>query len=142
MIKYNLVCKKCTLTFESWFASSIEYEKLKKKKLLNCYSCNSINVEKNLMSPKLIHKITKNKTDKNFQKYKDVKNTIKKYQQFIRNNFEYVGNNFAHAARSIHYNGKKRSKGIYGIASKNDLKELKEEGIEAETIPWADDKNN
>ena len=31
MIKYSLVCKDCELAFESWFASSIEYEKLRKK---------------------------------------------------------------------------------------------------------------
>ena len=28
MIKYSLVCKNCDLSFESWFASSKEYEKL------------------------------------------------------------------------------------------------------------------
>jgi len=28
MIKYSLNCKNCDLTFESWFASSKEYEKL------------------------------------------------------------------------------------------------------------------
>ena len=37
------------------------------------------------------------------------KNTIKNYQKFIKDNFEYVGNNFAYEARSIHYNGKKKS---------------------------------
>ena len=31
MIKYKLVCKKCKILFDSWFASSIEFEKLKKK---------------------------------------------------------------------------------------------------------------
>ena len=45
-------------------------------------------------------------------------------------------------ARSIHYNGKKKSKGIYGSASKEDLKELKEEGIDAQMIPWIDEKEN
>ena len=31
MIKYNLICKKCNQTFDSWFASSKEYDNLKKK---------------------------------------------------------------------------------------------------------------
>ena len=31
MIKFSLICKDCDLTFESWFASSKEYEKLKRK---------------------------------------------------------------------------------------------------------------
>ena len=36
----------------------------------------------------------------------------------------------------------KKKKGIYGIASNNEIKELKEEGIEASTIPWIEDKKN
>ena len=31
MIKYKLACKNCETTFDSWFASSKEFEKLKKK---------------------------------------------------------------------------------------------------------------
>ena len=42
----------------------------------------------------------------------------------------------------VHYNNKKKSKGIYGSASKEDLKELKEEGIDAQMIPWIDEKEN
>ena len=57
-------------------------------------------------------------------------------------NFKFVGKNFAYEARSIHYNPKKKSKGIYGNASKKDLMELKEEGIEAQMIPWVEDKDN
>ena len=53
-----------------------------------------------------------------------------------------MGENFAYEARSIHYDGKKNLKGIYGSASKKDIKELKEEGIETQTIPWIEDKDN
>ena len=142
MIKYNLLCKKCELTFDSWFASSKEYDKLKKKKLINCHSCGSIKVEKNLMAPKLISKNFSDKDEKkDLIKYQKIKKTINEYQKFIKNNFDYVGDNFAYEARSIHYNGKK-SKGIYGSASKEDLKELKEEGIDAQMIPWIDEKEN
>ena len=142
MIKYNLLCKKCELSFDSWFASSKEFEKLKKKKLINCHSCGSIKVEKNLMAPKLISKNFSDKDEKkDLIKYQKIKKTINEYQKFIKNNFDYVGDNFAYEARSIHYNGKK-SKGIYGSASKEDLKELKEEGIDAQMIPWIDEKEN
>ena len=142
MIKYKLICNNCDLKFDSWFASSNEYERLKKKKLLNCHNCNSYKVEKTLMAPQLIN--SKSKTDKkiDLKKYNKVKKTIKDYQNFIKDNFKYVGDNFAYEARSIHYNGKKKSKGIYGSASKEDLKELKEEGIDAQMIPWIDEKEN
>ena len=46
MIRYKLICKKCDNSFDSWFFSSDEYEKLKKKNFLTCYNCNSLKVEK------------------------------------------------------------------------------------------------
>tara|TARA_B100000963_G_scaffold217433_1_gene189607 strand:+ start:11657 stop:12085 length:429 start_codon:yes stop_codon:yes gene_type:complete len=142
MIKYKLICKNCEISFDSWFASSKEFEKLKKKKILNCHNCDSLNVEKSLMAPKIINNSKTKKAEKNFYKLKGINKKIKEYQKFIKKNFEYVGKNFAYEARSIHYNEKKNTKGIYGTASKNEIKELKEEGIGAELIPWIEDKNN
>ena len=141
MIKYKLCCKSCEISFDSWFASSKEYEKLKKKNLLNCHVCNSRKVEKSLMAPKLINKPISKSFDNQNLKLKKISNKIKEYQKFIKNNFEFVGKNFAYEARSIHYNDKKE-KNIYGTASKEDLKELREEGIDAQLIPWIEDKNN
>ena len=142
MIKYRLICKNCELKFDSWFASSDEYEKLKKRNFLVCHECNSKNIEKTLMTPQLINSKLKSDKKLDLEKYNKVKKTIKSYQKFIKENFKYVGDNFAYEARSIHYNDKKKSKGIYGSASKKDLKELKEEGIDAQMIPWIDDLDN
>ena len=143
MIKYKLICKNCDFSFDSWFASSKEYEKLKSKNFLNCHKCNSRKVEKTLMAPQLINR---NSID-NFEKKKDIKlneikNKIKEYQKFIKSNFDYVGENFAYEARSLHYNKNNKKKGIYGTATKNEIQELKEEGVEAEMIPWIEDKSN
>ena len=140
MIKYKLICKSCNTDFDSWFASSNEYEKLKKRKLLICHNCNSHNVEKTIMSPQLIN--NKKSEEINSKKFNKVKKTIQNYQKFIKDNFKYVGDNFAYEARTIHYNGKKKSKGIYGTASKKDVKELKEEGIDTQIVPWINDLDN
>jgi len=142
MIKYKLVCNDCETTFDSWFASSKEYEKLKKKNFLVCHNCNSNQVEKTLMAPKLINSNKNSQESLDIVKYNNIKKTIKNYQKFIKDNFKYVGENFAYEARSIHYNVKKKKKGIYGSASKKDLKELREEGIETQMIPWVEDKDN
>ncbi len=138
MIKYKLACKHCQTTFDSWFASSKEFEKLKKKNFLVCHVCNSTKVDKTLMAPN----VTNNKKDLQLKKYDNIKKTIKSYQKFIKENFKFVGENFAYEARSIHYDSKKKIKGIYGNASKKDLLELKEEGIDAQMIPWVEDKEN
>jgi hypothetical protein len=143
MIKYKLICKDCETTFDSWFSSSKEYEKLKKKKFLNCHFCNSLNVGKGLMSPSVsTSKNNLGDIDSSSEKYREIKKTIYKYQEFIKKNFEYVGENFAYEARSLHYKDKKKAKGIYGTATKEDLNELKEEGIKAEILPWIKNTTN
>ena len=54
MIKYKLICNNCETTFDSWFASSLEFEKLKRKNYLSCIHCNSKKIDKSLMSPLVI----------------------------------------------------------------------------------------
>ena len=142
MIKYKLICKSCEFSFDSWFSSSEEYEKLKKKNFLDCHNCNSKEVEKTLMAPKLINKFENEKSHLKIKNYNKINKKIREYQKFIKNNFKYVGNKFAYEARSIHYNKKKSDKGIFGTASKEEMKELREEGIDSEIIPWIEDKNN
>ena len=142
MIKYKLTCKNCEIFFDSWFSSSKEYEKLKKKKFLNCHNCNSLNIEKSLMSPSIFKSKANTHIHNEDKKYQEIKKTMSKYQKFIKDNFNYVNGNFAYEARSIHYKDKKFSKGIYGTATKEDIKELREEGIEAEEIPWIKENTN
>ena len=141
MIKYKLNCKDCAQSFDSWFATSKEYDRVKKMNLINCHNCNSTNIDKSLMAPNLL-KTKKNNISARDKKFTKVKNKLKKYQKFIKNNFEYVGDNFSYEARLIHYNKKKTQKGIYGNATQKDVKELKEEGIETEMIPWIKDNEN
>jgi len=94
------------------------------------------------MSPTVFTSNSKNKIDIQDKKYKKIKNTLNEYQKFIKKNFDYVGENFAREARSIIYENKKKSKGIYGSATKEELKELREEGIETEMIPWIKENKN
>ena len=142
MIKYQLICNDCNLVFDSWFASSKEFERLKKKKYLSCHKCNSVQIEKSLMKPNVLNKNKSQREPISKEVNLNIKKTIKEYQNFIKKNFDYVGSNFAYEARSIHYDKRKRKKGIFGKASKEDLTELKEEGIKSQSIPWFDDKSN
>lgn len=138
MIKYKLNCKKCKNVFDSWFSSSNEFDKLKKKSLITCHLCNSNNVDKTLMTPNVFHKTR----ESDVIKAKAVKKKLKEFKNFIKKNFEYVGDNFAYKARTIHYEKKSNNKGIYGNASAKEIEELKQEGITTETFPWIDDKDN
>ena len=125
MIKYKLVCKNCETNFDSWFASSKEFEKLKKKHLLVCHICNSAKVDKTLMAPSLRNNKRNINNDFQLDKYENVKKTIRSYQKFIKENFKFVGENFAYEARSIHYNPKKNLKVSMEMLPKKILRNLR-----------------
>jgi len=142
MIRYKLRCRNCDNSFDSWFASSKEYDKLRKLKHLNCHYCSSIKIEKTLMAPSIVNSKKQNISILKNKKINKIKNKIKKYQKFIKKNFDYVGDNFSYEARSLHYNNKKKSKGIYGKATVNEISELKDEGIDTDVIPWFQNNEN
>ena len=81
MIKYNLICK-CNCTFDSWFASSDEFGRLMKKKLITCIECNSNNVNKSIMAPNVS---SSKKIDSiNYKFKKNIKKKIIEYKKFIK----------------------------------------------------------
>jgi len=138
MIKFNLICK-CGETFESWFSTSKEYNSLIKRKLVNCIYCNSTSIKKSVMAPNLSSKSNKKLNKEKLTK--NVKKQLLKFRKYIEQNCTNVGDNFAKEARNIHYD-KKNSKGIYGRATEKETIELKDEGIEVDTIPWVDKSEN
>ena len=137
MIKYNLACE-CENSFESWFASSSEFDSLLKKKMIKCIYCESSSVKKTLMAPRLTRK--SNQILKKTKLEKNIKKQLRNFKKYIEKNCENVGEKFSLEARSIHYD-KKISKGIYGKATPEETSELIEEGIDVCTVPWPDDKS-
>ncbi len=137
MIKYKLQCEK-NHEFTSWFANSSEFERLKKKKMLECIYCNSKDITKSIMSPRVINK---NKENKDYQKeIRKMKKDLAELRKFVENNFEYVGDKFARKVREVYYDENKK-KNIYGISTEKERKDLMEEGIDLVSIPWIDRDN-
>jgi hypothetical protein len=139
MIKYNLECS-CGETFESWFQSSNEYEKLLKKNLINCYVCGrSKTVKKSIMAPSVSTSktsVAEKDVEQKKEFFKNVKSKIRELNDYVAKNAEFVGDKFVSEVRSIHYD-KKKKRNIYGNATLEETKELQEEGIDVATIPWA-----
>ena len=140
MIKYLLKCNN-KHEFESWFSNSTEYEKLKKKKLIECIFCKSLKVDKSIMSPNIVGKKSKNVNKFNDKEFIKIKKELQKMKKFVEKNFKYVGADFPREVRDIYYNNKK-NKNIYGTVSSKEREELKEEGIELDSIPLIQDKKN
>ena len=140
MIKYNLKCQN-NHEFESWFSSSQEFDNLKKKKLLECIFCFSKEVNKSIMAPMVsVINSGKNEIKAINKSLKIEKDKLLRLRKFIEKNFEFVGENFSNKVREIYYD-KKNEKMIYGTATKKERKELKEEGIDLLSIPWANKDN-
>jgi len=93
------------------------------------------------MSPSIVRNekiIEKSFNDNEFNK---IKEDLVKIRKFVENNFEFVGNKFSKEVREIYYENKK-SKNIFGTATKEEKSELEEEGIDLLSIPWIDNKEN
>mgnify|MGYP001494390928 CR=1 FL=1 len=140
MIKYNLKCVN-KHEFESWFSDSKEFDRLKKKKLIECIFCRSKKVDKSIMSPSVanIKSLNKQKQISNLE-MKNFKKDLIRLRKFVEKNFEYVEKNFANKVREVFYN-KKGKKNIYGSATNKEKEELREEGIDLVNIPWVDKDN-
>jgi hypothetical protein len=124
MIKFILKCKN-KHEFESWFSSSIEYERLKKS----------------IMSPNVVSTKKKINNPFNNKEFINIKKDLQKIKIFVEKNFEFVGDRFPQEVRKIYYDNKKNNN-IYGTASSIEKEELEAEGIELTSIPWIDSKEN
>ena len=140
MIKYILKCNKGH-EFESWFSDSEEFEKLNKRKLLECIFCSSKSISKSIMSPMISNSSNK---DINFEiinkEIANEKNKLLKLRKYIENNFDYVGKDFSKRVRDVYYD-KKNKKAIYGTTTPEEREELAEEGIDLLSIPWVNKDN-
>ena len=137
MIKYILKCKEGH-EFESWFSNSDEFDKLDKKRMLECIYCSSKKITKSIMAPMISN--SKNNDELINNNFKSEKKKLIKLQKNIEKNFDYVGKDFSKKVREVYYD-KKSNKAIYGKATLKEKEELAEEGIDLLSIPWAN-KNN
>ena len=134
MIKYNLICDN-EHEFESWFSDSLKFEKLKKKKLLECIFCSSKRIEKSIMSPMISNSNNSDFPNKFERELLKEKKRLKQIRKYIEKNYEYVGKNFSKKVREIYYD-KKSKKTIYGTTTPKEREELAAEGIDLLSIPW------
>ena len=140
MIKYILKCEN-DHEFESWFSNSIEFDNLKKKKLLECIFCSSKKVNKSIMAPMITaKKDNSNEINVPNLSLKNEKNKLLKLRKFVEDNFEYVGENFSKKVREVYYD-QENKKTIYGTTTQEERKELEEEGIDLLSIPWVSKDN-
>ncbi len=162
MIRYALRCDQ-NHDFESWFQSSTAYDSQRKRKLVTCPVCDSANVEKAVMAPRLAKKSNRAKSGSaaapaaqppvgpetsapeqvsliSAQEL-ELRTKLKELRDHIVSKADTVGDDFPTEARKMHY-GDIEHRPIYGEASLGEAKALIDEGIEVAPLPGLPDEHN
>ncbi len=146
MIRYALTCEDGH-RFESWFADSQSFEKLRAAQAVRCPDCGSAAVEKALMTPQVA---TARKKDAKKEKVRLAANhamraeaiaAMRKIRDHVKENADYVGDKFPEEARKIHYE-EAEARGIYGEATTQEARALEDEGIEFHPLPTLPEEQN
>ena len=130
MIAFDLECSQGHL-FEGWFDSLQSFEQQSLEGLVKCPYCDDAEVRK-VLSPVAVKtstpKVPTHSATINYQQL------AKEVVEYIRNNSEDVGTQFAAEALKIHY-GASEKRNIRGSATEEEEKTLKEEGVAFMKIP-------
>ncbi len=140
MIRYDLRCDKGH-EFDGWFADSAAYDKLARRKLVECSHCGSVKTEKQMMAPGIPAKSNR-KVDASIKlttppadpRMQAMMQMVRELRSHVEATAENVGDGFAEEARKIHY-GETEARGIYGNATSEQAKDLIEEGVSVMPLP-------
>jgi hypothetical protein len=143
VIKYSLSCEMGH-EFEAWFAASETFDAQQAEGDVGCPVCGSVRVHKSLMAPAVATSRKKDSvrlTANVPEQHPELAAALRKLRQHLTENADYVGPKFAEEARRIHYNETEK-RGIYGEASRDEVKALSEEGIEFHPLPMLPEEHN
>ena len=141
MIRFSLHCDHGH-EFEGWFRDNADFDRQAERKLVSCPVCNSPEVRKSLMAPAVSTSRSKEQVAIAMgEAQKQVLQQMRELSRAVRENADYVGDQFAEEARKIHF-GETEARGIYGEASKEDVHSLIEDGVDVMPLPvFLEDKN-
>lgn len=139
MIVFDLACKNAGHVFEIWFGSSSDYEDQKARGLVSCPYCGSTDIDKAVMAPNVAPKgnsrtevaaapVSAASNIPTPEAFKAMVSKLAEVQAKMLEGSDYVGNDFASEARSMHL-GEQDSRPIHGQTSPEEAKALIEEGV-------------
>jgi hypothetical protein len=134
MIRYSLVCEH-GCAFEGWFAASADYDDQAARGLIECPTCASRAVRKQIMAPAVAGAKKRGEPASGAgAKRQMMMEAMARVRAHVEETFDYVGDSFAREARAIH-EGKSEDRGIYGEATPAEVKGLVEDGVPVAALP-------
>jgi hypothetical protein len=144
VIRFALHCHEGH-DFDAWFSSGASYDEQIEAEAIRCPICGGAEVRKAPMAPAVLR--GKGETGpKRASPVADAEQRrtyafLKGLREHLKANAEDVGTNFPEEARKIHY-GEAEERNIYGEATTDEAKSLKEEGIPALPLPPLPEEHN
>ncbi|HSQ98649.1 MAG TPA: DUF1178 family protein [Sphingomicrobium sp.] len=123
MIVFDLHCRDGGETFEAWFRSNADYEEQRQAGLVECPFCQSANVAKAPMAPRVPRK----GADNPFARLAAI-------QAEMLKDSCWVGEKFAETARAIH-SGEAEPRQVHGSATLEQARALLEDGVPVAPLP-------
>jgi hypothetical protein len=123
MIVFDLQCRDGGETFEAWFRSTADYEEQREKGLVECPFCQSANVEKAPMAPRVPRKASGNPLVR-----------LAEMQAEMLKESRWVGDKFAETARAMH-SGEIAHEQVHGQATLEQAKSLVDDGVPVAPLP-------
>ncbi|MGE5562755.1 MAG: DUF1178 family protein [Bacillota bacterium] len=123
MIVFDLQCRDGGETFEAWFRSNADYEEQRDGGLVQCPFCQSANVQKAPMAPRVPRKGSD-----------DALVRMAAMQAEMLKESRWVGDKFADTARAIH-SGEMPPEPVHGHATLEQAKSLVDDGIPVAPLP-------
>lgn len=135
MILFDLDCKDGH-RFEAWFRDGPNFDEQATAGAISCPWCGSTEVIKAPMAPH-VAKPARREAERlqATPSERKARAVLEAMRDHVESVCDYVGTGFAEEARRIHY-GEADGRGIYGEASREEARELRNEGIEFNRIPW------
>jgi len=130
MIRYSLRCENAH-SFDSWFGSSADFDRLVAAGHIACAVCGSVAVAKDLMAPAVATAAERPLS----APASPAEQALAELRRKIEAEAEDVGREFASEARRIH-DGEAPVRAIIGEARPADARALVEDGIPVAPLPW------
>ncbi|MFG1464011.1 DUF1178 family protein [Xanthobacter sp. DSM 24535] len=160
MIRYTLRCA-ANHDFESWFPSFDSYEAQRGRGLVSCPHCGSVEVGKAIMAPSVARTdraptaapaaspdpatpaapATGSPVALMGDQEREFRRLVRELHDHVTSKADYVGEDFADLARKMH-GGEIEHRSIYGEASADEVKALRDDEVEVFPLPILPEDRN
>jgi len=123
MIVFDLQCRDGGETFEAWFRSNADYEEQLAAGLVQCPMCQSANVAKAPMAPRVPRKGSDNPLAR-----------LAAIQADLLKDSRWIGDQFVDTARAMHAGEIEREQ-VHGNATLEQAKSLVDDGVPVAALP-------